>query len=100
LYTVLMICYRWQAHVEVPQTELVAKNSEPPSIVDLKDFLRFYASSSRGRVAGVPTTRTIEKVATSFFRGFERATGTIIASSDRDEIYSVSLKSLFAGHQP
>lgn len=61
----------------------------------IKEFIRWYISSTEGRLNenGRPTVRTVQACAERFFGGFEELTKTKIIPDDRKEIKSVSLSS-------
>lgn len=61
-----------------------------PEIAEIKDFLRFYAMSSRPTLDVVPTVDSINTIAEWFFAGFERVTQNTISKQDRSEVYNVS----------
>lgn len=57
----------------------------------VKDFVRFYVSTSRPRLdAHRPTVDSINTVVEWFFAGFTRVTGTETIEKERSEIYHVS----------
>jgi len=66
-----------------------------PDLETLKDFFRFYAASSCGRILEKMTSDSLVSMAECFFAGFSDATGTPTISEDRTEIYRVST---FLGH--
>lgn len=58
----------------------------------VKDFVRFYVSTSRPRLdAHRPTVDSINTVVEWFFAGFTRVTGTETVEKERSEVYHVSL---------
>ena len=61
-----------------------------PSLVTVKDFMRFYIATSRPRLAEQPTVDSINTVAEWFFAGFTRVTGTETDAEERSEVYNVS----------
>lgn len=61
-----------------------------PDLTTIKDFLRFYAATSRPVLFDVPTDESINTVAEWFFAGFTRYTRTDIAEEERSEVYNVS----------
>lgn len=61
-----------------------------PQIEDIKDFLRFYAMSSKSMLDVVPTVDSINTIAEWFFAGFERVTQNTISKEDRSEVYNLS----------
>ena len=65
----------------------------PFDIVTIKDFLRYKASISDGRIdEGLErtTTDSLNAFAEWFFAGFARVTGNPIPTEDRQEAYDVS----------
>lgn len=69
------------------------KGSPVPEITQIKEFIRWYVHSTKGRLDpdGRPTVVTTMACAERFFGGFETATGNMIAEADRSEIYGVSI---------
>ncbi|KAJ5456181.1 hypothetical protein N7530_011455 [Penicillium desertorum] len=67
------------------------KGSPVPEITLIKEFIRWYVHSTKGRLDpdGRPTVVTTMACAERFFGGFETATGNMIAEADRSEIYGV-----------
>jgi hypothetical protein len=59
----------------------------------IKEFIRWYISSTTGRLAEDerPTVRTANACAERFFSGFEEFTKVKIIPADRKEIKTVSL---------
>ncbi|KAI2741899.1 hypothetical protein DTO013E5_5321 [Penicillium roqueforti] len=69
-----------------------------PSHEMIKEFIRWYISSTEGRLNenGRPTVRTVQACAERFFGGFEELTKTKIIPDDRKEIKSWIKKTLTA----
>ena len=67
--------------------------SPAPSHEMIKEFIRWYVSSTEGRLNedGLPTVRTVCAHAERFFGGFEQFTKTQIVPGDRNEIKMVCL---------
>ena len=63
---------------------------EAPDLATVKDFLRFYVATSRGKIVERPTVDSINTVAEWFFAGFTRVTGTVTDANERSEVYHVS----------
>jgi len=59
----------------------------------MKDFLRFYAASSKGKIKTKITADSLNAFAEWFFAGFSRVTGTPTDKKERSEVYSVSPRS-------
>lgn len=65
----------------------------PLDIATIKDFLRYKASISDGRIDEElerPTVASLIAFAEWFFAGFARVTGNPIPKEDRQEVYDVS----------
>jgi len=56
----------------------------------MKDFLRFHAAISKGRLDRCTTVDSVNTFAEWFFAGWTRVTGGIISEDDRSEVYHVS----------
>ena len=69
------------------------KGSPVPEITQIKEFIRWYAHSTKGRLDpdGRPTVTTTLACAERFFGGFETATGNTVAEEDRSETYGVRI---------
>ncbi|KAF7503418.1 hypothetical protein GJ744_003901 [Endocarpon pusillum] len=61
---------------------------EAPDLVHVKDFIRFYISTSNPRLAKRPTVDSINTTAEWFFAGFTRAIGTKTDAEERSEVYN------------
>jgi hypothetical protein len=69
------------------------EGSPPLDIATIKDFLRYKASISDGRIDEElerATTDSLNAFAEWFFAGFARVTGNSIPKEDRQEVYDVS----------
>jgi hypothetical protein len=69
------------------------EGSPPLDIATIKDFLRFKASISEGRIDEElerTTADSLNAFAEWFFAGFARVTGNSIPKEDRQEVYDVS----------
>jgi hypothetical protein len=58
----------------------------------VKDFLRFYITTSRPQLTDKPTVDSINTVAEWFFAGFTRVTGTETKAEERSDVYDVGLE--------
>ena len=70
------------------------EGSPPLNIATIKDFLRFKASISEGRIDEElerATADSLNAFAEWFFAGFARVTGNPIRKEDRQEVYDVSV---------
>ena len=84
-------------HKELPvpdeaavRERVLRKNVEVPDLAAVKDFLRFHAATSKGKIAEIMTCDSLNTFAEWFFAGFSRATGTPTEADDRSEVYDVS----------
>jgi hypothetical protein len=62
---------------------------DAPDLATIKDFLRFYIATSRGKIVAKPTADSVNSFAEWFFAGFTRITGTPTDEEDRSEVYKV-----------
>ena len=69
---------------------VLRKNVEAPDLAAVKDFLRFHAATSNGKIQEEVTCNSLNTFAEWFFAGFSRATDTPTNDNDRREIYDVS----------
>ncbi|KAK5332099.1 hypothetical protein LTR93_001104 [Exophiala xenobiotica] len=61
---------------------------EAPDLATIRDFMRFYATTSSPWLdEELPTVDSLNTAAEWFFAGFARVTGTKIAEEDRKEVY-------------
>ena len=85
-----------QSAVNVPDTicpRRLQEGSPPLDLATIKDFLRFKASISEGRIDEElerATADSLNTFAEWFFAGFARVTGNPIPKEDRQEVYNVS----------
>jgi hypothetical protein len=80
----------------VARERVLGKDVEAPDLATVKDFLRFHAATSKGKIVERPTSESLNTFAEWFFAGFERITGTPTDADDRSEVYNVS--SIFYRH--
>jgi hypothetical protein len=73
----------------VPE-QVLRKNVEAPDLATVKDFLRFQAATSKGKIQEEVTCDSLNTFAEWFFAGFSRVTDTPTNDDDRREIYDVS----------
>jgi hypothetical protein len=66
-------------------------DAEAPDHVTVKDFLRWHAAISQGKIVKEVTSDSLNTIAEWFFAGFSRVTGTSIPEDDRSEVYNVSI---------
>jgi hypothetical protein len=69
------------------------RDSPPPDLATIKDFLRFHVAISRGRIdeEGRITTDSVNTFAEWFFAGYARVPGNSIDEEDRRTVYDVSM---------
>lgn len=85
-----------QSAVDVPGIvgpRCLQEGSPPPDLAAIKDFIRFKASISQGRIdktLELATTNSLNAFAEWFFAGFARVTGNPIPEEDRKEVFSVN----------
>lgn len=74
----------------------------PPSHEMVKEFMRWYVSSTEGRLSDdkKPTLRTAKAYAERFFGGFTEYTKTEVAKEDQKEIYNVGFLSQISETSP
>jgi hypothetical protein len=63
---------------------------DAPNVPTVKDFIRFSAAASRGKIVKLPTVDSINAFAEWFFAGFTRVTRTPTIKEDRTEVFNVS----------
>jgi hypothetical protein len=66
------------------------KGVEAPDLAAMKDFTRFSAAASKGKIVELPTADSLNTFLEWFFAGFTRVTGTQTNAEDRSEVYNVS----------
>ena len=54
----------------------------PQSLLEVKDFVRYYLNSHVGAIELKPTLSTTLNLAERFFAGFERVTGSVFNSTN------------------
>jgi hypothetical protein len=69
--------------------DCLQKGQHAPDLATIKDFIRYYISSSVGRLSARPVVSSVVNFAERFFSGFNRVTGTFICREDRSEVYYV-----------
>jgi hypothetical protein len=69
---------------------VLRKNVEAPDLATVKDFLRFHAAASEGKIKEKITSDSLNTFAEWFFAGFSRVTDTQTDADDRSEVYDVS----------
>jgi hypothetical protein len=80
------------------RAQYLGRGAEAPTLKNVKDFVRFYISVSRPKLAPIPTVDSINTVAEWFFAGFTRVTGTPTDAKERSEVYRVSELFPFRSH--
>jgi len=70
--------------------QVLRENVEAPDLATVKDFLRFQAATSKGKIQEEVTCDSLNTFAEWFFAGFSRVTDTPTNDDDRREIYDVS----------
>jgi len=68
----------------------LGKGVDASDLATLKDYLRFRAAASRGKIVEKPTADSLNAFAEWFFAGFSRVTGTPADEDERSEVYDVS----------
>lgn len=63
----------------------------------MKDFFRFYAATSRGKIVEKPTTDSVNTFAEWVFAGFAQVTGTPTNDDGGSGVYNVSFTTGLAG---
>ncbi|KAL2440885.1 hypothetical protein ABEF95_008226 [Exophiala dermatitidis] len=69
---------------------------DAPDLATVKDFLRFYVATSRGKIVKQPTADSLNTFAEWFFAGFTRVTGTPTDADEKSEVYNWVRKTLTA----
>ena len=62
---------------------------EAPDLATVKDFLRFHAAASKGKIKEKITSDSLNTFAEWFFAGFSRVTETQTDADDRSEVYDL-----------
>jgi hypothetical protein len=73
-----------------PGITVSAKGWTLPDLVTVKEFLRFYIATSRGKIVEKPMADSVNTFAEWFFTYFTRITNTRTDEDDRSEVYKVS----------
>jgi hypothetical protein len=68
---------------------------DAPNVPTVKDFIRFSAAVSHGKIVELPTVDSVIAYTEWFFAGFTRVTGTPTIKEDRTEIFSVSTSTIY-----
>jgi hypothetical protein len=68
-----------------------------PDLVAVKDFVRFYIATSRGKIVEKPTADSVNSFLEPVFAGFIHITGAPTDEEDRSEVYNVSALPLGRG---
>jgi hypothetical protein len=66
------------------------KGVDAPGVPTVRNFIRFSAAASRGKIVELPTVDSVNAFAEWFFAGFTRVTGTPTIKKDRTEVFNVS----------
>ena len=75
----------------VVRERVLGANVEAPDHATVKDFLRWHAAISQGKIVKEVTSDSLNTVVEWFFAGFSRVTGTPTHEDDRSEVYNVSI---------
>jgi hypothetical protein len=83
-----------QRGLPAPDLAMVRKDClrnavEAADLATIKDFLRFYAKTSRAKILEEPTSDSINTFTEWFFAGFARVTGTPIDGDVRTALSCV-----------
>lgn len=65
------------------------KGVEAPDLATTKDFSRFSAAASKGKMVELPTADSVNTSLEWFFAGFTRVTETQANAEDRSEVHNV-----------
>jgi hypothetical protein len=68
---------------------VLTKHVDAPDLATVKDFLRFHAATSKGKIREEISCDSLNTFAEWFFAGFSRVTDTPISDDDRSEVYNV-----------
>ena len=71
------------------RNRVLYEGAPAPHIIDVKDFLRFYAKQSKGRINKHSSVESTVSQAEFFFAGFTMVTGTPTIEDERSEVYRV-----------
>jgi hypothetical protein len=75
---------------EAARKKYLHHGAAAPDLMTVKDFIRFYISTSRPQLTDKPTVDSINTVAEWFFAGFTRLTSTETDPEERSAVYNVS----------
>jgi hypothetical protein len=64
---------------------ILRRNVKAPDLAPLKDFFRFRAATSTGKIVEKMTSNSLNTFAEWFFASFSRVTGTPTGALDRHE---------------
>lgn len=74
---------------EVNQDECLQQGQPAPDLATVKDFIRFYISSTHGMLTVRPTMSSVKNFAERFFAGFTRVTKQSFDWKDTQDVYHV-----------
>jgi hypothetical protein len=69
---------------------ILKKHVDAPDLATVKDFLRFHAATSKGKIREKITCDSLNTFTEWFFAGFSHVTDTPTDDEDRSEVYNVS----------
>jgi hypothetical protein len=72
------------------KTKSLKKYVDAPDLATVKDFLRFHAATSKGKIREKISCDLLNTFAEWFSAGFSRVTDTPINDNDRSKVYNVS----------
>ena len=72
-------------------TGILKQHVEAPDLATVKDFLRFHAATSKGKIKEKITCNSLNTFAEWLFAGFSRVADTPTNKDDRSEVYNVSV---------
>lgn len=75
----------------VVRERVLGANVEAPDHATVKDFLRWHAAISQGKIVEKVTCDSLNTMAEWFFASFSRVTGTPTLKDDRSEVFDVSI---------
>ena len=75
----------------VVRERVLGANVEASDHVTVKDFLRWHAAISQGKIVEKATCDSLNTIAEWFFAGFSRVIGTPTLKDDRNEVFNVSI---------
>jgi hypothetical protein len=80
---------RWMTGDGDDPGKCLAEGVLAPDLATIKDFIRYYIDSSRGRLSLRPVVSSVLNFAERFFVGFTRVTKTTFDPRDTTEVYHV-----------